>query len=141
MTVAAHDPVPGTGVAWSYFLTWEFVPSVNDWLVMEESGWLPYRSYDRIPIFDWPGPRFLEVYVADSAQNASDPSGWALFNYIPPDDFLLTGESRWYLYPLLAGDRIDAQLRVNWPDADLYLWSEDGAAWPCRLRMARRRSG
>jgi hypothetical protein len=125
--VSASDPSPSSGMGWSYFLFWEFVPSINDWLVMEESGWHPYSYYNTLSIFDWPGPRFVEVYAADLAQNVSNPSGWGVFNYIPPDDFLFPGESRWYLYPLLAGDTLQANLTVYWPDPDLYLWSESGA--------------
>ncbi|MBP8291952.1 MAG: DUF1566 domain-containing protein [Caldilineaceae bacterium] len=124
--VSVSDPAPSSGLGWLYFLTWEFVPSINDWLVMEESGWLPYASSTVLSIFNWPGPRFLEVYAADQAKNVSEPAGWGYFNYIPPDDFLLTGESRWYLFALLAGERLQADLRINWPDADLYLWGEDG---------------
>lgn len=124
--VSASDPAPSSGLGWLYFLTWEFVPSINDWLVMEESGWLPYAPGTVLRVFDWPGPRFLEVYAADRAKNVSDPAGWGYFNYIPPSDFLLTGESRWYLFALLPGDHFQADLRINWPDADLYLWGEDG---------------
>ncbi len=81
--VSASDPAPSGGMGWSYFLFWEFVPGINDWLVMEESGWHPYSYYNTLSIFDWPGPRFVEVYAADLAQNVSDPSGWGVFNYIP----------------------------------------------------------
>ncbi len=126
VTIDASDSAPSSGLAWSYFLTWEFMPMINDWLVMEESGWQPYSYYGGVSIFDWPGPRILEVYVADNAQNVSDPSGLALFNYIPPDDFLLTGESRWYLYPVRAGEKLKVDMTLSWPDADLYVWDEQG---------------
>ncbi len=129
VTVDASDPNPSSGLAWAYYLFWEFVPSINDWLVLDESGWLPFSSSQVVSIFDWPGPRFVEVFVADAADNVSDPSGLGVFNYIPPSDFLLEYESRWYLVPMLAGDELRADLSVSWPDPDLYVWGEDGTRY------------
>jgi len=132
LNVSAHDNAGGSGVAWVYIFTWEYFPGLRDWLVTNESGWLPYslgaasQSY-WINFGYFEGPRFFSVYVADQAENASLDASSAMINYIKPDNFIFPDESHLFAFPLLAGDSFSANLQNEYPDndADLYLWPPD----------------
>ena len=114
-------------MAWAYYTVWEYYPWANDWFVTEESGWRPASSgantlYSFAGYFS--GPRIISLWVADRAQNLSTEVS-RLINYIKPDDFVMEGESKWYIYPLLKGEAMYATSYYRWGDADLYLWPPD----------------
>ncbi len=135
---AADPGTPGgtaSGVAWVYYTVWEFYAWANDWFVTDESGWLfakdggNTRSYS--PGY-FSGPRIVSLWVADAAQNVSKEVS-RVINYIKPDDYVFQGESRWYIYPLNAGEAMYASCFYRMGDADLYLWPPD---WQTRSPWA-----
>ncbi|NMC61606.1 MAG: DUF1566 domain-containing protein [SAR324 cluster bacterium] len=129
---SASDPGAGTkaasGVAWAYYVVWEFFPWANDWFATYDSGWFPaVEGSNNFAVYSpgyFSGPRFIELWVADKAQNVSAAVS-RLSNFIKPDDFVIEGESKWYLYPLNAGETVNASSYYRWGDADLYLWAPD----------------
>jgi hypothetical protein len=72
------------------------------------------------------------VYVADQAQNISADSEVAVLNYIKPGNFIFSGESHLFVFPLLGGEHFSAHLTNEYTDndADLYFWPPDYPVTP-----------
>ncbi len=126
LSITAHDE-GGSGLAWMDIVMWEYFPSLRTWLATEESGWMPYDSTYWYRMGYFSGPRYFDVWVADTARNISAQPGSALVNYLKPDSFIIQGESQLYLFPLTQNAAFSADMTMgfSFDDADLYLWPPD----------------
>jgi hypothetical protein len=143
ITVQAHD-VGSAGTAWVDFVVYEYFPAAQTWLATDETGWMAYSegaaktySYD---FGYFSGARWIDVWAADAAKNVSLKPKSVVVNYVKPNDFILAGESKVYLFPMLTGDTFQANMSMLFADndADLYLWPPD---YPGRAVWASAKDG
>jgi hypothetical protein len=96
-----------------------------EWILVQESGWIPYQQQFDATLSDMAGVRTLKVWAADHRGNISTPSS-LVFNYLPQQDAVAKDQRRVYRFNLDAGQTLQLDLQTLAGDADLYLWAGDG---------------
>lgn len=105
-------------------------PTTGEWLVGQESGWVPYTTAMTWMLLPGGGAKVLLAWFADGTGNVSGAAR-ALIHYQPEVAEIATAAWDLYLWPLEAGQERSLNLTVKalTGDADLYVWQpgNDGA--------------
>lgn len=132
LSVSASDPAvpaPSTGVSAVDPVEYEYNEGAGLWVPVQTSDWMLYTTTP--VVYDWnllpaAGVKYLQVWASDTAGNISTTSLGALINYLPAQEDLLQGASRYYLFTMNAGETFTASLTPTSGDPDLYVWSPSG---------------
>jgi hypothetical protein len=113
-----------SGIYSMYLAERVFNATANMWLVVQQTGWLPFQGAYELTLTGPGGARYLEVWVADAAGNVTPLPARARINYLPPSDTVLQGQVRLFRFTVAAGERLAATLTTlnAEGDADLYVW-------------------
>lgn len=113
-----------SGVYSMYLAERVFNATANLWLVVQQTGWIPFQGASEFTLTGPGGARYLEAWVADGAGNVTPLSTRARINYLPPSDIVLHGQVRLFRFTAAAGERLAATLTTLNADgdADLYVW-------------------
>jgi hypothetical protein len=136
---SAEDPT-GTGIANGVesFNVIEFMydDNVQNWIVVQESGWLPFDDYSQNDTVDdflyapYPemGVHYMLLFVADGAGNISSPA-FVLFNRIFEIGVIDEGEVQVFRLSALAGEnyRVTVTPLAVGQNPDLYVWAPDNS--------------
>jgi len=119
-----------SGVYSMYLAERLFNATANMWLVVQQTGWIPFQGALEFTLTGPGGARYIEVWTADAAGNVTPLPGRARINYLPASDIVLQNQVRLYRFTVAAGERLAAMLTTlnAAGDADLYVWgpSHDG---------------
>ncbi len=131
ITLAATDPPdPGSGVSSSVrtmrLVEREFNASAQQWVAVQETGWVPFQSPYSFTLTERGGVRYIQAWVADGAGNISTMAE-ARIDYVSASGSLLAGQVHVYRRTLEAGQSLSVTLESLSGDADLYVWSPDGS--------------
>lgn len=125
--ISAADPPPdATGMQAVNVIEYVYNTSVEQWIPVKQSGWLPY---DQTPartqwkLLPLPGMHYLQVRARDNADNISIGNARQLVNYAPAKDTIGRRQTRVYRYNVPDGQSLTVNLEVLSGDADLYVWS------------------
>ncbi len=125
--ISAADPPPdATGMQAVNVIEYVYNTSVEQWIPVKQSGWLPY---DQTPartqwkLLPLPGMHYLQVRARDKADNISIGNARQLVNYAPAKDTIGRRQTRVYRYNVPDGQSLTVNLEVLSGDADLYVWS------------------
>lgn len=118
-----------SGVYAMYLAERVFNATANLWLVVQQTGWIPFQGAYEFTLTGPGGTRYIEAWVADGAGNVTPLPAQARINYLPPSDTVLQGQVRLFRFTAAAGERLAATLTTLNADgdADLYVWGPDGA--------------
>jgi hypothetical protein len=125
--ISAADPDPNpTGMQAINVIEYVYNTSVDQWIPVKQSGWLPYdqtparTQWQLLPL---PGMHYLQVRARDNADNISIGNARQLVNYDPPQNTIGRRQTHIYRYNVPDGQRLTVNLEVVSGDADLYVWS------------------
>lgn len=125
--INASDPSPNaTGMRSVTLIEYVFNTSANQWVPIQQSGWLPYNAtpdsylWTLRPIA---GIHYLQARALDNGENISVGAARQQISYVPPTDSLGRGQTRIYRYEVTAGQQLDVKLKTISGDPDLYVWS------------------
>lgn len=133
LDTTGSDPEPGSGVNKLIFIEYEFSQGANDWVRINESGWMDYDAnksdypWALMPIA---GMKYLQAWVQDRSGNVSLFPYGATINYEPPTDTVLRDQGRVYRYQLTQGQQMIARVEPVTGDPDLYVWAPDHETRP-----------
>jgi hypothetical protein len=113
-----------SGVYSMYLAERVFNATANMWLVVQQTGWIPFQGAYEFTLTGPGGARYIEAWVADGAGNVTPLPGRARINYLPASDTVLQGQVRLFRFAVAAGERLAATLTTlnAEGDADLYVW-------------------
>lgn len=113
-----------SGVHSMYLVERVFNATANMWLVVQQTGWIPFQAAPRFTLIGPAGAHYLEAWVADAAGNVTPLPARARINYLPPSDVVLHNQVRLFRFTVAAGERLAATATTFNPegDADLYVW-------------------
>ncbi len=117
----------GSGVASMYLVEREFNSAAREWVAIQHTGWIPFRSPFTMTLTGGGGVRYIQAWVADGAGNISIDNCKARIDYIAPVQHIYAGQVHLYRRDVAEGQRLEVHLRTLSGDADLYIWSPDGA--------------
>ena len=126
ITLTASDR-GGSGVASMYLVEREFNSAAREWVAVQHTGWIPFRSAFTMTLTGGGGVRYIQAWVADGAGNISIDNCKARIDYIVPVQQIYAGQVHLYRRDMAAGQKLEVHLRTLRGDADLYIWSPDGA--------------
>ncbi len=130
LDVLAMDNSGGVGVQWMYFREWEYDPVVMQWLIVNNSGWLPYADSTTWELAHGTGVKYVGAWFADAANNVSNPVILDSINLTAPDGALGETEITQYRQIFDPGHIVTVTLQVTEGDADLYIWRPGSSAIP-----------
>jgi hypothetical protein len=125
VTVTASDE-GGSGLASLYLTERVYSNAARQWVVLKESGWVPFVNNQTIGLSPTGGGRYIQVWVADAAGNRTPTGEQRLVNFVPANQAIWEGQVHVYRMALAAGQALEARLQVANGDADLYLWDAGG---------------
>ncbi len=105
----------------------QYNASARQWVVVQQTRWMPYVLSYSMTLASRGGSCYIQAWVADSAGNISEATRQARIDYMPPSESLRAGQARIYRRDVEAGQTVTAQLETISGDADVYVWSPDGA--------------
>lgn len=126
ITLTASDR-GGSGVASMYLVEREFNSAAREWVAVQHTGWIAFRSPFTMTLTGGGGVRYIQAWVADGAGNISIDNCKARIDYVVPVQHLYAGQVHLYRRDIAEGQRLEVHLRTLSGDADLYIWSPDGA--------------
>ena len=117
-----------------YLREWAPDPQTGAWIVMQDSGWLPYKSTTSWTLSEGQGVKYLGVWVADQSGNVSNLSDYALafVNRLDDSQALADGQRVQYRAFLEEGMAFMGALKTITGDPDVYIWRPRSAFWPDR---------
>lgn len=123
---------------WMYLREWAPDPQTGAWIVMQDSGWLPYKRTTSWTLSEGQGVKYLGVWVADRSGNVSNLSEHALafVNRLDSSQALADGQRIQYRSLLDEGMAFTGALKTISGDPDVYLWQPRNAFGPDRYRTA-----
>ncbi|MCA9933907.1 MAG: DUF11 domain-containing protein [Ardenticatenaceae bacterium] len=128
-TSAIHAPT--SDPAYIHYVDYIFNQSLNDWVPVKSSAWLPYA--DASTDFLWNlsatsyGAHYVQVWVADQYGRISEAPGEQFINILPEiGTYIAHGEAHIYRWYMQNGASLDLQIVSEEGDADLYVWDIDG---------------
>ncbi len=126
ITLEADDS-EGSGVASMYLVEREFNASARQWVVVQSTDWIPFRSPYLMTLTARGGVRYIQAWVADGAGNVSEMVYKVRIDYLPPSTSIRAGQVQIYRRMVTAGQSVQVSLETLSGDADLYVWQPDGA--------------
>jgi hypothetical protein len=123
----------GSGVASLRFVQYQYSGSADQWLPVQETGWLDYTSNHTN--YEWEllsstGVIYLQAWAMDHAGNISIYPYHAYVDYLPPNDSVAYGQAHIYRYLLNAGQSMTVNVTPLNGDPDLYIWAPDYESRP-----------
>ena len=118
-----------------YLRAWTLDPATGNWVVAQNTGWLPYAESYTLTLTSSAGVHYLGLWVADKTGNIStlSESSLAFTNLIGLSQQLGDGERQQYRVELGWGESVDLRVTVSLGDVTLYAWAPHNAAWPTAL--------
>lgn len=137
-TTSAVDNLGGSGLNKTMIIEYAFFEGINQWIQVKSSDWLPYQENidQTYQLVETAGARYLQIWAADNAGNVSTKPRTAFINYIPANDTLVKGQSRYYVFNLTQGQEFNAVLTPTQGDPDLYVWAPDFYARDAWMSLA-----
>lgn len=113
-----------SGVYSMYLAERVFNATASMWLVVQQTGWIPFQGAYEFTLTGPGGARYIEAWVADGAGNVTPLPNQTRINYLPASDTVLQGQVRLFRFTVAAGERLAATLTTlnAEGDADLYVW-------------------
>jgi hypothetical protein len=113
------------GVKALYYIEFEFNQGANQWVPVQNSGWLDYTSASDMT---WTlqasvGLKYMQAWARDYSNNISVYPNRKPINYAPPTNQVERDQARIYRYTLKANERLIVDIEQLEGDPDLYIWS------------------
>jgi hypothetical protein len=117
---------------WMYLREWALDPGSGEWVVAQDSGWLPYRQTYTWTLSAGAGVRVVGAWVADGAGNVSRmwELSTAYTNLMGGTQSLADGQRHQYRLQMDRGNLALYNLLALQGDPDLYVWNPRQAMWP-----------
>jgi uncharacterized repeat protein (TIGR01451 family) len=117
---------------------WAPDPDTGAWVVMQDSGWLPYKRTTSWTLSPGQGVKYLGVWVADGSGNISvlNEHALAFVNRMDSSQALADGQRIQYRAFLEEGTEMFAALKTLSGDPDMRIWRPRNAFWPDRYSDA-----
>jgi hypothetical protein len=127
ITLATTATDAGSGVQSLLYIEYTYHQSANQWVPVQQTGWLPYATARQ---YTWSlqpqaGTRYLQAWAADADNNISPFPFSQSISYEPPQEQVQRNQARIYRYNLAAGQTFDVLLEQVQGDTDLYIWPPD----------------
>jgi hypothetical protein len=127
LRVALKATDNSSGVTSMYLVEQAYNATANQWLAVQNTGWIPFQGAYTFTLTGPGGMRYIEAWVADAVGNVTPLPARARINYLPLSDTVLADQVRVYRFTVASGARLSADLATlnTGGDADLYVWGPD----------------
>lgn len=125
ISILASD-VGGSNVTSMYVVEREFNSSARQWVAVQNTGWIDFRSPYTLTLTSRGGVRYIQAWVGDGAGNISETTVKTRIDYNPESDTVQAGQVRVYRRAITAGQSVVVNVETLSGDADLYVWQPDG---------------
>lgn len=130
LTQTIQDNAGGSGVHSMYFVEYEYNQASQQWVPVQESGWVSYSGVYSYTLAPRGGVKYLQLWARDAARNISLTPAKAMINYVPTAQSVSTGEVKIYRLQLAQGASVAIVLETVSGDADLYVWKPSSTGQP-----------
>ena len=115
----------GSGLQSLYLVERKFNASAGQWVMVQETGWLPFTSTKSFTLSADAGMRYIQAFVADGAGNISNAKAQRI-DFMPAGASILANQIQTYRIDMAGGETLGLNLNSLQGDADLYVWDPNG---------------
>jgi uncharacterized repeat protein (TIGR01451 family) len=117
---------------WMLIREWVLDASSSEWVIAQNSGWLPYNQSHPWTLSPGAGVKYIGVWAADGENNIStlDEHSLDFTNYLTGAPLLADGQRHQYRIELEPGNLSIFNLVADSGDPDLYVWDPYHALLP-----------